>query len=133
MFRVAAATSVLAVFAAFAPVAAYEQPQRLASLTLDIPGLTYPRAAPPDLVAAAVPTDIDMPDAVTAGATAAAAALPATLTPDVGPAEQHAAIAVWLTPQWASRTWLAFDPDLAPAPLVVFSNASGEPAVGQTP
>lgn len=76
MFRVAAATSVLCLIAAFTPAAAHESSQRVASPGLDIPGLTYPRAAPPDLVAIERPAEIDLPDAVTPGAVASAGEAP---------------------------------------------------------
>lgn len=138
MFRVAAiATSLLCLIAQFAAASALEQPQRLASLALDIPGLTYPRTAPPDLVASAAPGDIEMPDAVTPGAAAAAgglpAEIPATLTLEVRLAVPRQTGAEWLNPQWANATWHAFGSDFVPTPHAVFFHTGSLSTIQATP
>lgn len=125
---------------------------RQASLSPDIPGVTYPRTAPPDLVAvvAAAP-EVDFPDAVANGVAAAATPPPpppapvtTTLKLDVDLSTQRLTVIehgevkhVWpissgrsgfatkvgtFRPQWASRMWYSRQYDLAPMPHAVFFN-----------
>jgi lipoprotein-anchoring transpeptidase ErfK/SrfK len=125
---------------------------RQASLSPDIPGVTYPRAAPPDLVAdvAAAP-EVDFPDAIARGVEAAAAPAPTapapittTLKLTVDLATQRLTVVehgevkhLWpissgragyatkigtFRPQWASRLWHSRQYDFAPMPHAVFFN-----------